>query len=53
MKITFEATGQNIRRVEITVGGDDLIITEVWEDLIRPALLAYGYHPTSVDSLEP
>lgn len=51
MKITIENTEKDIRRVEIGIAGDHLTMTQVWEDLLRPALLAYGFHPTSVDSI--
>lgn len=51
MKITIENTEKDIRRVEISIDGDHLTLTQVWEDLLRPALLAYGFHPASVDSI--
>ena len=51
MKITIEDTETDIRRVEISIARDHLTVTQVWEDLLRPALIAYGFHPTSVDSI--
>ena len=48
MKIRLEAEGHN---AEIEVLCDDLDINDVWQDLIRPALLAFGYQEKTVDSL--
>ena len=50
MKLTLEQQSY-ARSVTIEVGSDDLAIGEVWEDLIKPALLALGYHPKTVDEL--
>ena len=50
MKITLEQPSY-ARQVTIEVGSDDLTISEVWEDLIKPALLALGYHPKNIDEL--
>ena len=50
MKLTLEQPSY-ARSVTIEVGSDDLTISEVWEDLIKPALLALGYHPKNVDEL--
>ena len=50
MKIILEQPSY-ARQVTIEVGSDDLTIGEVWEDLIKPALLALGYHPKTVDEL--
>ena len=48
MKIRLEAEGHN---AEIEVLCDDLDINDVWQDLIRPVLLAFGYQEETVDSL--
>ena len=48
MKIRLEAEGHN---AEIEVLCDDLDINDVWQDLIRPALLAFGYQEKTVDGL--
>jgi hypothetical protein len=50
MKLTLEQPSY-ARSVTIEVGSDDLAIGEVWEDLIKPALLAMSYHPKCVDEL--
>ena len=50
MKLTLEQPSY-ARQVTIEVGSDDLTIDEVWEDLIKPALLALSYHPNTVDGL--
>ena len=50
MKLTIEQPSY-ARQVTIEVGSDDLTISEVWEDLIKPALLAMLYHPKCVDEL--
>jgi len=50
MKLTLEQPSY-ARSVTIEVGSDDLTISEVWEDLIKPALLAMSYHPKNVDEL--
>jgi hypothetical protein len=50
MKIILEQPSY-ARQVIIEVGSDDLGIAEVWEDLIKPALLALGYHYKTVESL--
>lgn len=40
-------------RVTVSVAAptDDLTIDEVWENLLRPALIAYGYAPESIDAM--
>jgi len=50
MKLTLEQPSY-ARQVTIEVGSDDLTISEVWEDLIKPALLAMSYHPNTVAGL--
>lgn len=37
--------------IEISIPGDDANIDQVWESLIRPALIAWGFMPETVDSL--
>jgi len=54
MKITVESTVSEIkysRSVQITTDRDDLNIYEVWEDMIVPALLAYGFGQGSIDQI--
>jgi len=54
MKIRLETTHldpQWYHSVEITVPRDDLDIHEVWEDLIVPALLGYGFLQSSIDTI--
>jgi len=48
MKITLEVTE---KRVEIKTDADDYDIQELWNHLIRPALIAWGYAEETVDSL--
>lgn len=48
MKIRLEATDHN---AEIEVSHDDLDIHDVWDELIRPALIAFGFAVKTVDSL--
>ena len=52
MKITLESTVyKEHRKVIIESERDDLDIYEVWDDLIRPTLLAYGYGEKVIDSI--
>jgi len=46
MKIRLETTNSDPKyshAVEITVDNDHLIIHQVWEDVIVPVLLGYGF----------
>jgi hypothetical protein len=55
MKITIEPTEQNVNvpanqlcpKVEITLPADDVTINEI-VDLLRGALIAYGFEPATV-----
>ena len=54
MKIRLETTNSEPKyshAVEITVENDHLIIHQVWEDLIVPALLAFGYQKETIDQI--
>ena len=54
MKIILQTTDSQpkySRAAEVRVGYDDLNIHEVWEDLIVPALLAYGFTRESIDKI--
>lgn len=54
MKITLETTQSEPKyshSVQITTNGDDLNIHHVWDDLIVPALLGFGFGQSSIDEL--
>lgn len=54
MKITLETTQSEPKyshSVQITTNGDDLNIYHVWDDLIVPALLGFGFGQSSIDEL--
>lgn len=55
MRIILEHTdvqsGESTRKAIIEVGHDDLSLPEMWEELIRPALIAMTFSPECVDSL--
>ena len=55
MRITLEHTGDfhgyDNRKVIIEVVSDELNITEMWEDLIRPALLGMTFDEATCDRL--
>jgi hypothetical protein len=54
MKIRLETTNsepQYSHAVEISVQQDDLNIHQLWEDVIVPALLGYGFHQSSIDQI--
>ena len=54
MKIRLETTNsepQYRHAVEITVDNDNLIIHQVWEDVIVPALLGFGFQQESIDQI--
>lgn len=60
MKITIEPTTDQSNWpakhccISVTHPSDDLCMFEVIEDLIRPALLAWGFHPKTVaEHLDP
>jgi len=54
MKITLEPTAEGMAgeykspTVTIQVPSDSLIIHDVIDDLVRPALIAWGFHPDTV-----
>ena len=51
MKIRLETTNSDPKyshAVEITVENDNLIIHEVWEDVIVPALLGFGFQQETI-----
>jgi hypothetical protein len=54
MKIRLETTHSEPKyshAVEIAVGYDDLNIHELWQDVLVPALLGYGFQQTSIDEI--
>jgi hypothetical protein len=54
MKIRLETTHTEPKyshAVEIAVGYDDLNIHELWQDVLVPALLGYGFQQTSIDEI--
>jgi hypothetical protein len=54
MRIILQTTDSKPKyahSAEVRVGYDDLSIHEVWEDLIVPALLAYGFARESIDKI--
>lgn len=54
MKIRLETTNSDpeyTHSVEITVQEDDLNIHQLWEDIIVPALLGYGFQQSSIDEV--
>lgn len=54
MKIILQTTDSQskfARSAEVQVGYDDLNIHEVWEELIVPALLGYGFCQTVIDKI--
>jgi len=54
MKILLETTNsepQYSHSVQITVQQDDLNIHQLWEDVIVPALLGYGFQQVTIDQI--
>ena len=54
MKIRIETTHSEPKyshTAEVQVNYEDLNIHEVWQDLIVPALIAFGFHQTSIDEI--
>jgi len=54
VKIRLEPTGDGgvaYPTVEISTPRNSLDVGEVWDNLIRPALLAWGYQPENLDEL--
>jgi len=54
MKIRLETTHSEPKyshAVEITVGNDDLNIHELWQDVLVPALLGYGFQQETIDQI--
>jgi hypothetical protein len=54
MKIRLETTDSEpkySRAVEITVQQDNLTIHDLWQDVIVPALLGYGFQQESIDQI--
>ena len=54
MKIRLETTHSEPKyshAVEIAVGNDDLNIHELWQDVIVPALLGYGYQQETINEI--
>lgn len=53
MKITIEPTEHDsgYPTVTISVQGDDLMLDNAINELIVPALLAWGYHQKSIDEV--
>ncbi len=59
MKITLEASTQQgtfamgtYPKVIVEHQADGMTLEEVWHILVRPALLAFGYQPGTLDKLE-
>jgi hypothetical protein len=55
MKLRLETTNSvplYSHCVEITVHNDDLNIHQVWEDVIVPALLVFGFDELTIDELK-
>lgn len=48
MRITLE---DNYQKIVLEVPRNDLSLSEVVEQLFRPAVVAYGYHPDSADKV--
>jgi hypothetical protein len=54
MKIRLETTHSDPKdshAVEIAVGNDYLNIHELWQNVIVPALLGYGYQQSTIDQI--
>lgn len=53
MKIIIKPTihVKEYSSVEIEFPSDDMSISDIFDNLIRPALLGIGYNPKSIDSL--
>jgi len=54
MKIRLETTHSEPKyshAVEITVQQDDLNIHDLWQDVLVPALLAYGFQQDTIDQI--
>ena len=57
MKLTFEPTDSYENdefphpTITISYPYDDLTIDKLWDDVIGPALLAWGFHKTTVKEL--
>ena len=54
MKIRLETTNsepQYSHAVEIAVHHDNLNIHQLWEDIIVPALLGFGFQQSSIDEI--
>ena len=49
MRITLEYTDAGGPKVVIETPHDELNIQAVIDDLIRPALVAFGFHPNTVE----
>ncbi len=51
MPISIKYTEKD-REIEIVINNNNsLHINQMWEDLIKPLLLAIGYHPDNVNEL--
>jgi hypothetical protein len=59
MKIKLQPTEGHVidlhphRSISSELPADDLDMEQVIEDLIRPALIAWGFHPATVDKYFP
>jgi len=54
MKIRLETTHSEPKyshAVEITVQRDDLNIDELWQDVLVPALLKFGFQQENIDQI--
>ena len=49
MRIILEHTDLRGQKVTIETRHDEMAIQEVINDLIRPALVAFGFHPNTVE----
>jgi len=54
MKIKLETTHSEPKysnSVEVSVNHDDLNIYEIWDEIIVPALLAFGFGESTIEKL--
>lgn len=60
MKITLESTNHDVgaiptakRTATIEVNYDGMTVDQIIDELIKPVLVAYGFHPKSVEQCLP
>lgn len=52
MRIILESTSSDPKfsvKTSIEVPHDDLVLDDVIEELVKPVLLGYGFHPKCID----